>query len=188
MDTNDTLRRLIRLNVELEGALRVAEARPGVEAMDVARDKFAEMSALFATLENPPAEVVDDPLTGLKEDEALNGEAQPDPEPTAAEVPLGGNPVETDADARDVADAAAGKTQRGDIRKMLTLNDKFLFRRELFNGSDAELNDTLDLIASMDSLHEAEEYLYDDLQLDPENESVRDFMNILTTYFSSPAR
>ena len=55
MDTNDTLRRLIRLNVELEGALRVAEARPGVEAMDVARDKFAEMSALFATLENPPA-------------------------------------------------------------------------------------------------------------------------------------
>ena len=71
---------------------------------------------------------------------------------------------------------------------MLTLNDKFLFRRELFNGSDAELNDTLDLIASMDSLHEAEEYLYDDLQLDPENESVRDFMNILTTYFSSPAR
>ena len=40
----------------------------------------------------------------------------------------------------------------------------------------------------MDSLHEAEEYLYDDLQLDPENESVRDFMNILTAYFSSPAR
>lgn len=188
MDINDTLSRLIRLNVELEGALRVAEARPGVEAMDVARDKFAEMSALFALLEAPSVKDLDDPLTGVKEDEALNGEKQPDPEPTTSEIPLGGNPVETDADARGVADAAADKAQRGDIRKMLTLNDKFLFRRELFNGSDTELNDTLDLIASMDSLHEAEEYLYDDLQLDPENENVRDFMNILTTYFSSATR
>ena len=70
----------------------------------------------------------------------------------------------------------------------MTLNDKFLFRRELFGGNDAELNDTIELLASMHSFDEVEEYIYDDLQWDRKNPTVVDFMEIIKTYFINPSK
>ncbi len=173
----DTIKKLIRLNVELEGVLRVAFDRPCAEAMDAARDKFAEMSALFAGLGKAPvcekAPVADEPL-----------KVAPEPEKKAPLAPL--DPAPAPESATTAAPPAAAP--RGDIRRMLTLNDKFLFRRELFNGSDTELNDTLDLVASMASMREAEEYLYDDLQLDPDSDSMRQFIEILGSYFNTSSR
>lgn len=182
----DTIKKLIRLNVELEGVLRVAEARPSAEALAAACDKFGEMSALFDTLGEPKAEDDDKLITDVKEEEAVSAEEAP--ETVAPPVALDPEPAAPAAPALEAPSAPAPAAPRGDIRKMLTLNDKFLFRRELFNGSDTELNDTLDLVASMDSMHEAEEYLYDDLQLDPENDTVRDFVNIIAAYFNNQAR
>lgn len=191
----DKIKSIIRLNIELEGALRVAADRKSDEALEAAREKFAEMTAIFASLQPAPESKADARLTGVKEDEALNGEESPSPEPTLDEIPADGKIVESDADAADVAveetqpeKPAHEPLQRPDIRKAFTLNDKFLFRRELFGGNDAEFNDTLDLLESMGSLHEAEEYLYDDLQWDAENDTVRDFMNIITGYFSQHSR
>lgn len=157
---DNTIKHLIRLNIELEGALRVADSRPCADALDLAREKFAEMTSLFAALSSSSADCV------VKVEK---------PAPVS-------EPVE-----KTVSEKTA-ETARGDIRKMLTLNDKFLFRREIFNGSDAELNDTLDLVASMDTLREAEEYLYEDLQLDAENDSVRQFISILESYFGHTVR
>ncbi len=93
--------------------------------------------------------------------------------------------VKTEPVAKPIP-APAAPIALGDIRKSMTLNDKFLFRRELFGGSDAEFNDTLDLLTSMDSLDEAEEYMYHDLQWDPENPVVADFMTIIATHFRKP--
>ena len=198
---NTTLNRLIRLNVELEGALRVAAGRPSPEALEAAREKFDEMTALFATL--APASATDqhdEEQTQLKYDEALNGEDSPMDEPTD------GQSVETDAEAEAVpaaTSAPAPEAQRetpaqesrpiavdermlkSDLRKSFTLNDKFRFRRELFGGDDAEFSDTLDLLATMHSLSEAEEYIYDDLQWSREDENVAEFMDIVANFFNT---
>ncbi|MBJ2188982.1 MAG: hypothetical protein JFR41_10210 [Muribaculaceae bacterium] len=204
---NTTLNRLIRLNVELEGALRVAAGRPSPEALEAAREKFDEMTALFATL--APASATnqhDEEQTQLKYDEALNGEDSPMDEPTDGMVPADGQIVETDAEAEAVPAATsspAPEAQRetpaqesrpiavdermlkSDLRKSFTLNDKFRFRRELFGGDDAEFSDTLDLLATMHSLSEAEEYIYDDLQWSREDENVAEFMDIVANFFNT---
>lgn len=65
-----------------------------------------------------------------------------------------------------------------------TLNDRFRFRRELFSNSDAEYSSAMDLIASMDSYDEAEEYFLDELGWSLENPEVKDFMDIIQKYFS----
>ena len=91
------------------------------------------------------------------------------------------------AEAKSPAPAVQTRTV-GDIRKAMTLNDKFLFRRELFGGNDAELNDTIELLASMHSFDEVEEYIYDDLQWDRKNPTVVDFMEIIKTYFINPSK
>ena len=41
----------------------------------------------------------------------------------------------------------------------------------------------MDYVATLDSYEEAEEYFYGDMGLDPDNEDVAAFMEIIRTYF-----
>lgn len=66
---------------------------------------------------------------------------------------------------------------------VFTLNDRFRFKRELFGNSDADFNNTLALVASMENYDEAEDYFLNELQWDPAREDVKDFLDILKKYF-----
>lgn len=241
----DILNRLIRINVELEGALRVAAERRSVEAFEHAKEKFAEFSALFAMINPVELEQEYETLsseTELKCLEAEGAETSPLEEPEFEqsegeeellhniefEENLGENigvekPVEEETIISEEEDMVEPdefvepeweedtpetepepepesdleiteeiseeqteepqKRETVDIRKLFTLNDKFLFRRELFNNSDGEFSDTLDLISSMKGFDEVEEYLYEDLRLEKENPTVKDFMKIVKAIF-----
>lgn len=207
------LNRIILLNVELEGALRVCANRPSEEALENAKKKFAEISALFAMIN--PVDLLaetDRMTTVVKEAEADAGESDPMPEPQPADremleqiimteyeketepveaecEPAAHESAETERSVEPEKPRPEGKTfeirrEPADIRKMFTLNDKFLFKRELFGNNSDEFNATLELFASMHSFGEAEEYAYDDLQWDRSDARVRDFMNVIQTYFT----
>lgn len=224
------LNRIILLNIELEGALRVAANRPSEEALDNAKRKFAEISALFAML-NPTEYFasIQNAQTEIKIAEAESAEESPLEEPkfehqqemldvikaTQFEEPLATHDVEEEVeecveeeaeqqtadeftpeveemtepeDAKEEVKPIEGKTfeprrEPVDIRKMFTLNDKFLFKRELFGNNDEEFNSTLDLISSMHSFDEVEEYAYEDLSWDKNDARVRDFMKVVRGYF-----
>ena len=68
-------------------------------------------------------------------------------------------------------------------RLVFSINDRYRFKRELFSGSDADFNNTLALVASMDNYDEAEDYFLGDLQWDPTSQDVTDFLEILKRYF-----
>lgn len=75
-------------------------------------------------------------------------------------------------------------SNRKNIRSCFTINDNFRFRRELFSNNNREYNDSLNLLETMESIEEAEDYFYNDLQWDAESEDVKEFMNIISRYFS----
>ncbi len=166
----DILEDLIRLNVALEGSLRVLLQRESPEALAAARQDLDRINALFTSLETP----------------ADNAGSQIQTEPAAAEapVPAAADAAETATQAVAVDELVARHECR-DLRQAFTLNDKFLFRRELFGGSDQELSDTIDLLTAMHSLDEAREYLLDDLQWNPDNDVVKDFLDIVTNHFKT---
>lgn len=60
-----------------------------------------------------------------------------------------------------------------------TLNDSFRFCRELFDGNQDDFRDTLEVLADMPDLAEAQDYLYNDLMWNPDDPDVKDFMGIL---------
>lgn len=68
-------------------------------------------------------------------------------------------------------------------RLVFSINDRYRFKRELFDGSDADFNTTLALIASMDSFIEAEEYFTGELMWDPARPEVKDFFKTIAQYF-----
>lgn len=70
-----------------------------------------------------------------------------------------------------------------ELRKALSLNDRFRFRRELFGNSDIRMNETLALIDAMHSYDEAEDYILNDLNWDLDNPEVAEFMKIVQKHF-----
>ncbi len=63
----------------------------------------------------------------------------------------------------------------------LSLNDRYRFRRELFNFSDEEMDEALEALSAMSSVEEVEDYFYNDLCWEPDDEVVREFMGMITT-------
>lgn len=110
---------------------------------------------------------------------------EPEPEPKAipAEVEIAPAATELEAEPFRLEDKVASKAA-GSISHLFTLNDKFRFRRELFNNSQQELDDTLAVLDDMASLDEAREYLTDDLCLDPSDPAVKDFFGIVAKHFA----
>lgn len=184
--------KLIRMNIELEGLLRVLRDRDNPEARDMLSDKIEEYtSALNAFLftrhdeeteesyhvetisrevQEPIHEIY--PAAETVEYESLSQVVEPEPKPEPDVLPEPKTPVNHVS-----AESAAERNAR--LNKAFTLNDRFRFRRELFAGDDEDFQETLRLIADMDSYSEACDYLYNDMMWDRNDEVVEEFMAIL---------
>lgn len=72
-----------------------------------------------------------------------------------------------------------------ELRRALSLNDRFRFRRELFGNSDVRMTETLALLDTMDGYAEAREYLTEDLGWDVEEPVVKEFLALVENHFKS---
>lgn len=111
-----------------------------------------------------------------EEDAPLDEEYEDDEEEDDDEV------LDDDDEALTL-DEALQRSMSRDLRKAFSLNDRFRYRRELFGNSDVEMNDTLNLVETMHSYSEAEEFFYGDLEWDCESPEVKDFMAVIRNHF-----
>ena len=70
-----------------------------------------------------------------------------------------------------------------DIKRGVSLNDRFLFQRELFNNNRNEMNNTLDKLNSLSTYEEAEEYIRDNYSWDFDSHIVSDFLLVVKKGF-----
>lgn len=184
----EIIKSLIKLNIHMEGVLRVALDRPSEEAVSEVRDIYERMGTALSGLSAPVHS--EEEATRVKEEEAEGAEETPLEEPSESDM-HGQEVVYDDAEAAEVGATTGEKSTSGkavtvaDIRSHFTLNDVFLFRRELFNNSETEFNDTLHLIASMPHFDEVKEYLLSDLQWNPEQPEVKDFLAVVENVFTA---
>lgn len=80
-------------------------------------------------------------------------------------------------------DEALQRNMTKDLRHAFSLNDRYRYRRELFGNSDSVMNETLNLIDSMSTFEEAEDYLYNDINWNHDSPEVADFMVIIKNHF-----
>lgn len=76
------------------------------------------------------------------------------------------------------------RISNGRGKLVFSVNDKFRFRKELFENSDINFNNSLALVASMDDYEEAEVYFINDVGLNPSDPTVNDFLEIVKRYFT----
>ena len=206
------INRLIRLNIEIEGLLRVLEERHSDDARSMLAEKFEGYAALMrayvggheplgdfaapVTVEVPEPEVYEPIVSNENEETAVEHVVEPDLEPVSEPVDLEIKEQEAvEPELVDETDAATAAITLGEAKgqgasrcageallKAFTLNDKFRFRRELFAGDDDDFSSTLVLLAQMPSYEEAADYLFHDLLWDRRDENVQAFMEILKAH------
>lgn len=115
--------------------------------------------------------VEDGTVTGLPETETEPSGDAPDSE----SVPL--PPVQP---------LSRPESVKGDLLKAFTVNDRFLFIRELFHGDRDDFSRTVSIIAAMPDIEEAREFIYQDLMWDSDNPAVASFVELVGRYL--PAR
>lgn len=111
-----------------------------------------------------------------------------DPSPAKSEEAFTFYALEDDEEEKSakVKMSVPGSVKRKHRRKLpgFSLNDRFLFIRELFEGDAASFNKALNKIASYDSYEDAENYLVSDICPDSENSETQGrFLKIIEDYF-----
>lgn len=117
----------------------------------------------------------------VKEPETVAGTAEPEPEqPEADACPK----VKSEAKAEMRVDEMLTRREARELRKAFTLNDKFRFRRELFNNDNDKFRETLERIERMQSNDEAVAYMTEVLGWNLDDEAPSDFAAIVANHFA----
>lgn len=174
----NNLRDLLDLIYELEGLLHLS----------LKRDEFQEdFLRLIVKKGKEVAKICDNlDLSDKKEEEKpfdLNEYyIAEDIEKEANEPREPVNLSEYENDLEDLKENLDPSKDRG--RLVFSINDKFRFRKDLFENSDVDFNNSLALVASMDDYDEAESYFVNDVGLNPADPTVNDFLEIVKRYFA----
>ena len=148
------------------------------------QDAQAEMESRIDSLESRVEYAVPDE-DGFDEDEEPEVEPEPEPveeepilpiaepeeEPEIPEVPAEPEP------APEAPHSVVPKVT--DIKKAISLGDRFLFQRELFGGNGEQMAKTIADLNKLNSLDEAEAYIDKRFSWDKESSAYELFYNIL---------
>lgn len=75
------------------------------------------------------------------------------------------------------------KKTLSDFRKSFSLNDRFLFKKELFGGDEVKMTKVIGDLNEMSSMQEAMDYIQSELSWDKDNPYVEDFLSRLEKRF-----
>jgi len=75
------------------------------------------------------------------------------------------------------------RTLSKNLRQAFSINDRYRFSRELFGNNSDAMNKALDRIEQMNHYDEAEDYCYNHLGWQNDNDVVVEFMQILNNHF-----
>ncbi len=190
--------RLTDLTFELEGLARLASERDGDELLEKrVAAKIGEINTLLFGEVKPtdiPSADIDDAmfysLPDFEEGNVVDDNEDDEVDEVNFEEKIEEISVieEPDSVSKLPADSGFGSVAapaESKSKPLLSVNDRFRFRRELFGNSDPDFNDALNLIATMDSYDEAEDYFINSLEWDSESLVVKEFLEMLMRYYKS---
>lgn len=90
--------------------------------------------------------------------------------------------IKTGAEKKQIPQPAEIKCLTN-LKAYFSLNDRFLYSRELFDGNMKMFDATLRKLEGVSDFSVVEDYFYNELDWDPENEYVKSFMDILQSKF-----
>lgn len=133
----------------------------------------------------PVAEVAEQPAMPITAQEPapepIKEEPAQAPEPVEAEETTA--PAEPQEATAPAVNAAEKKHEQHDVTAAFSINDRFLFLRELFDGNSQQFNDAIGVIQRMSNIDQVQQFVTDVLQLDSSNDIVKEFIRLINLSF-----
>ncbi len=85
--------------------------------------------------------------------------------------------------APPVAPVAVEPKPARDIMSAFSINDRFLFLRELFDGDEQRFNEAIAHMQHMNNINQVHNFMTDILEWDPSNDVVKEFSRIVGTCY-----
>lgn len=177
------IEKLIQLNIEIEGLLRILSARDSEDAVKELTLKFDEYSALFYELFPPTYDANEQFLGDFLQQEEITNDKQDEIGDSLA--PETNEQFTTTSDGNVSIDQMLSRNKAKDLSKAFTINDKFRFINELFNGDHTFFNETINKVSQMETFDQATFYFLSSMDWDMENEAVKDFVNLIAKHFNA---
>lgn len=165
---------------ELEGLLLVMQ-RHSDEVPQVVVDRFKEkvnqvvkMSSQLEVIHKQEPEPV---VAPVKEQAPQQPVAQDEQQPQP--------PVFKGPEAEPIKESKPQpvKEEKRNIMAAFSINDRFLFQRELFGGDANKFDETITVIQAMHDVDQAHRFMTDDLQWDTSNDVVKEFIRLIDLGF-----
>ena len=86
-------------------------------------------------------------------------------------------------DQQSVSDAYINKVSKKDLKRAFSINDKYYYRRVLFDNDATRFNIAIEKVQDMEYFDEAQQYFYDELHWDEDDRNVKRFMAIIESHF-----
>lgn len=161
-----------------------------VQSPEPEEPKIEENDILSVSIKYEPERIdKTEPTQSVPTNEETDILAEPkQPIPATAQSPVNTTPTDNciggQNGTRLLDDILKQRIASKDIRKAISLNDRFRFKRDLFGGSDEAMCKTIEILNTMHSAEEALNYLEKNFQWNFEDETTNDFITILEKRFS----
>lgn len=167
---------------ELEAKIAELNERPEVDPAPVAEPEqpVETVPEPVVESEEEPAPVAEPELV-VEPESVVEAEHEAIPEPVVEPAP---EPAPEPAAPHIPVQTSLFGAPVQDIRKAISLGDRFLFQRELFGGSAERMQKTLDALNALGSFAEAEQYVHANFQWDRESASYELFIAVLKRRFA----
>lgn len=161
---------LLEKTIEIEGIIRILrDGHPTPETYALLRKKATELSALIANLQPKSDKAETSNISTEQDDILLSFDSEEDSQAVyTPDSAISGNKVN---------EQHAG--ERKSLKAIFSLNDRYLYSRELFGGNMKMFDATLDFIEGVENYSDIEDYFYNELEWDPDNSVVATFLDTL---------
>lgn len=149
----------------------------GSFSQEAGSSSFEPFGTVAGHGKNPSAEKI---ILPEYKDPRINETASP---PVDASQPVLEKDGQEKMGTRSLNDAIQAPHTLLDLRKGLSLNDRFLFQRELFNNNRSEMDKVMELLNSLSSYDEAENYLRSEQGWNLDTQIVKEFLMVIKKGF-----
>lgn len=199
--------------IEIEGLIRILrDGTPSAETYSMLKGKVSELAVMAARMEQPKPEPMACQRPETADNEEIHFDADRMPgagavdESDAVDLPSypGDTELEEESEMEYAADdifissddepdcrpqqspsgeRPASEPKGRNLAAAFSLNDRYLYSRELFEGSMKMFDSTLRFLEGVENFSDIEDYFYNELQWDPDNPHVATFLDILRPHF-----
>lgn len=166
-------------NKESENLMAELESTVVEETMEE-EEEFADSK------EDEPA-VIETPATVVVEVEEQEEKEETEESLIVEEKIIVEESVIIKEEAKPIVLGESIKLSAGGLRHSISLNDSFRFSRELFGGDTDLMNRVIEQISVMSSYKTAVAFLSSKVNINEENETLNDFLELLKKYFNQSA-